>query len=676
MTEGTESQRESAPVSGWAGAPTERGHFRADIEGLRAVAVVAVLLFHAGVPGFAGGFIGVDVFYVISGFLITGLLRRELLRSGSVDLITFYARRARRLLPAALTVIAVTMVASVVVLPQMRIADMATDATTAALYVSNYRFALEGLDYLGDARTSPLLHYWSLAVEEQFYLVWPVLMLVSARVLGVTRMGWAIATIGVASLVASVVLTEIAAPIAFFSLPTRAWELAAGGLLAVAPEPLLGRVDRRWYWVIGGIGLGLIIGSAVLIDPALPFPGVIAVLPVAGAALVIVSGALRGGVAALLSTAIPRWLGRISYSLYLWHWPLLILVPIAIGQDNLPVRLALAGVAVLIADASTRWIEQPFRHGPHSRRRPAFVIATALVASAIVAGLSFAGGRLLAPPTTPNVPQAQIEADVRDPSAVLAAPWTSGPVPEEIRRGLAWAAEDIPESRRSGCAVTKLGTDPSPCVYGDETSGVTYALLGDSHMAQWLPSFTELASNSDWRVASFTKPACAPVAAPTWDERLARTYDECLTWFNLVIDRIAAEEPALIVMSSARNHELALDGGHFTFEERPGEWTSAIQATVARLRTIAPVVWIADTPRHETEPLECLALRRSFDECQPLRTEALSDTWSALELAAVTDAGGTVVSLNDLLCEQDACPLAFGDYLVYRDTHHLTATFA
>ena len=674
--EGGPTESEVEPVSGWAGEAAERGHFRPDIEGLRAVAVIAVLLFHAGVPGFAGGFIGVDVFYVISGFLITGLLRRELLRTGGVDLISFYARRVRRLLPAALAVIAVTMAAAVVILPPLRIGGVAIDATAAALYVSNYRFALEGLDYLGDARASPLLHYWSLAVEEQFYLFWPVIMIVAARLLGIARLGWVIAAIGVASFVASFVLTDIAAPVGFFSLPTRAWDLAVGGLLAVAPEPLLGRADRRIYWAVGGLGLLLIVGSAVLVDPAQPFPGMAAVFPVLGAAMVVASGARSGGAARLLSAAVPRWLGRISYSLYLWHWPLLILVPIAIGQDSLPIRLALAGLSIAVAEASTRWIEQPFRHGAGSRMRPPFVVASSVAASIVVALASFAGGSLLTPSASSPIPAAQLQADIADPSAVLEAPHLSGPIPPGIRNSVAWAAQDIPESRRSGCAVTKLGTDPTPCVYGDEASSETYVLVGDSHMAQWLPAFTELAAEKDWRIASFTKPACPPVEALTWDERLARSYDECLTWFRSVVDRIAEERPRAIFMASARNHELYLDGVRADFRDSPDQWSKAIGAAVGRLSAIAPVVWLADTPRNEVEPLDCLSARSRFEDCQSPLAAALDARWSAIEQAAVSDAGGTVVSLNDLLCPASVCPLAFGDYIVYRDTHHLTATFA
>ena len=245
VPEGADDPR---PVSGLAGTPTEQGHFRPDIEGMRAIAILAVLVYHMGVPGFPGGFVGVDVFYVISGFLITGLLKRELIATGRVSLSNFYARRLRRLLPAALVVIAVTVAASAFLLSSLRFPDVAGDGAAAALYVSNYRFALNATDYLAATDApSPLLHYWSLAVEEQFYLVWPLLIMVGARLLSVRRLGWLVLVVGVASLALSIVLTDVAAPWAFFSLPTRAWELAigAGVALGMLRVPRGRRAARR-----------------------------------------------------------------------------------------------------------------------------------------------------------------------------------------------------------------------------------------------------------------------------------------------------------------------------------------------------------------------------------------------------------------------------------------------
>src|SRR5262245_25846270 len=224
------------PIDAASSAASERAsdRFRPDLEGLRAVAVLLVLLFHDGIPMVGGGYVGVDVFFVLSGFLITGLIVRELRSSGTISLRSFYARRARRLLPAALAAIAATMIASAIFLPPLRLPDIAGDAAASALYVSNIRFAAQATDYLqAQAAPSPLLHSWSLGVEEPFYLFWPALLLLAARVRWATvgRLAALIGVVSAVSLALSIVVTPVSAPLAFYLLPTRAWQLGLGGLV-------------------------------------------------------------------------------------------------------------------------------------------------------------------------------------------------------------------------------------------------------------------------------------------------------------------------------------------------------------------------------------------------------------------------------------------------------------
>ncbi|HSL77966.1 MAG TPA: acyltransferase, partial [Candidatus Limnocylindrales bacterium] len=275
--------------------PTDgRAPFRPDIEGLRAIAVLLVLAYHARIPGFTGGYIGVDVFYVVSGFLITGLIVRELQATGRVDLPAFYTRRARRLLPAALVVIAVTVVASAIVLPPLRVPDVAGDGAAAALYVSNIRFAAQATDYLqAELDPSPLLHFWSLGVEEQFYLFWPALLFfVAGRRFDARRLGLVVAIVAIVSFALGIVWTSTDAPLAFFLLPARAWELAVGAGLALGMTRLA-RLPASAGAVAVAVGLALIGIGGVTFDTATPFPGTAAILPVAGAALVIAGGLPR-----------------------------------------------------------------------------------------------------------------------------------------------------------------------------------------------------------------------------------------------------------------------------------------------------------------------------------------------------------------------------------------------
>jgi peptidoglycan/LPS O-acetylase OafA/YrhL len=316
--------------------------FRPDLEGLRAVAVVLVLLYHASVPGFTGGYVGVDVFFVLSGFFITGLLLREVRRTGTISLQGFYARRARRLLPASALVLLVTVIGTAMFMPPLRVPDVAGDAASAALYVSNIHFAVQATDYLqADLAPSPILHFWSLSVEEQFYLFWPALVLLVVRLArGREDFGRWIAMVAgvivVASFGIAIWLTEANAPWAFFSLMTRAWELGLGAFLAIGATQLA-RIPDRPAALTAWLGLVLIGLAGVLLDTATPFPGTAALMPTVGSALVIAGGFRPSALAPgrWLSKAIPRFLGRISYSLYLWHWPLLV-IPAAALDSKLP----------------------------------------------------------------------------------------------------------------------------------------------------------------------------------------------------------------------------------------------------------------------------------------------------------------------------------------------------
>src|SRR3954464_11210705 len=355
----------------------ERPAFRPDIEGLRAVAVLAVVLFHAGVPGLPGGFVGVDVFFVISGFLITGMLWREVERTGTVRLARFYGPRARRLLPAGVLVIAATAAAVAWLLPPLRARTVLGDGVASALYVANYRFAVQGTDYLAaDTPPSPFQHYWSLGVEEQFYLLWPALIIGTAWVLARAARGSS--TTSTRSVAPYVLVLTVLAGLsfatslwwtdawpswAFFSLPTRAWELAAGGLVALTAAAWR-RLPGTTAAIAGWGGLVLIVVTCTQIGEATPYPGATAQLPVLGTALVIGAGCATAddGVARPLSHPVMRSIGRLSYSWYLWHWPVLLLAPALFGHAlGLAGRLTTAAVSFGLAMLTLHLIENPAR---------------------------------------------------------------------------------------------------------------------------------------------------------------------------------------------------------------------------------------------------------------------------------------------------------------------------
>ena len=586
--------------------------FRPDIEGLRGIAVLLVVLFHSGMVGVPGGFIGVDVFFVISGFLITGLLIRERERTGGIRLEAFYARRVRRLLPAGMVALAVTLVASFVMLNPLDRSSAAADGAAAALSVGNIRFALADGDYFTSvASPSPFLHFWSLAVEEQFYLVWPALILVATRWRR-PRLGGGIALglVLAASLAANVVITGIAVNWAFYSLPTRAWQLALGGLLALGAQASL-RVPSAISAITGWTGLGILIWAALIIDGNLAYPGLWALAPTLAAAAMIVSGMTSHGPGLLLATRPLRFLGRISYSLYLWHWPILVL-PVAALEGDLPMPTtgALVGLAVVVAWMSWRFIEEPFRAGfPVLARRPGRTILAGATAVALV--VSAAGGLTAAgdseawaaddsPPgdvvswaddgtwdldATPleDEPIRPLETDVpgsgvpgsgvpgsgvpgaEASGAPLTAPSPSSsptpnakPVPtprtyirlpSNVRPALARARTDEERLRRDGCLAFEGVTRPPECVYGKKGAAFTVALVGDSHAAQWFPAVERVAKARGWQVLTFVKVACPFIDMRVRNVALKREYTECAAFNDATVKHLRNVGPDLTLVS-------------------------------------------------------------------------------------------------------------------------------
>ncbi len=424
------------------------GSFRPELEGLRGVAILLVLAFHAGIPAITGGFIGVDVFYVLSGFLITGLLVRERERSGTIGLRDFYARRARRILPAAAVVLVLIVVASWFMVAPLEMPSVAGDATAAALSVANIRFALQATDYFSNiAPPSPVLHYWSLSVEEQFYLLWPAFLLVAMR-LSRPRFSAAmlLLVILVTSLIGSIVLTTISPPWAFYSLPTRAWQLALGGLLAVVAFTGLSRPGRWLVAAAGWIGLFGVLASALVIDSSTPYPGIAAILPTGSTALLILSADQPGSPGFILRTLPLRFFGRISYSLYLVHWPILVLpaAALAIGQE-LPLyeRLLLVAISVVAGWASWRFVEQPFHRGARLRLPSRAVVALGLAAVVATAVFTASVGIYA---------RAQIDAPVGP------GPIAVGPTPSRAGETAA-AATDSPDPSESVVPGTNAQAD-------------------------------------------------------------------------------------------------------------------------------------------------------------------------------------------------------------------------
>ena len=697
--------RRVSPASGLAGL--SQNHFRPDIEGLRAVAVIAVVLFHAGVPGVGGGFIGVDVFFVVSGFLITGLLWREARGSGTVRLAGFYAARARRLLPAAVAVLVVTCVAATILLPPLQARSVLGDGVASALYVGNYRFAIEGTDYLAaGAAPSPLQHYWSLGVEEQFYLLWPAVIIGTAWLIRrmALRTGLVstrspapyivvLALLAAASFAVSLSWTASLPSWAFFSLPTRAWELAVGGLVALTagawrllPGPAAA--------VVGWGGLALIVVTCTQIGEATAYPGSEALLPVLGTALVIGAGCATPdlGVGRFLGKPAMRSIGRLSYSWYLWHWPLLLLAPAVFGQSpGLAGRLAMVVVSFGFAILTLHLIENPVRFSPSLRHpaRRSLLLGGALTAAAVCACLVLSllrpipvGRGDAAPPVLPAaapVPSAAGPSTAPPPPmsvrdqvrAAVAASARPGPVPNNLTPPLGAIAK--PDVFVNGCVLSWRDVSQPDCVSGDAASATTVALVGDSHAAMWHPALEPVAAQKHWRLETMSKVLCPLIDLPINSPYLGREFTECEQWRRDVLSRLEKQRPRLIVVDMARRY-----GADFGFTSYDTAWLAGLTRLVQRLRATGAGVLVfgpvADP--HGSVPTCLSAHMDDVSACSPARSVGLNDEGIAAEAAAARAGGGQYADLSDLFCTSQRCPVVVGDTLVYRDDNHVTVEYA
>lgn len=628
---------------------------RGDIQGLRGVAVGLVLLFHAGIPGFAGGFIGVDVFFVISGFLISTHLVEELRNTGRLRVAEFYARRARRLLPAALTVIALTVVTAFALVPPMQFAYVAKDAVAAILYVPNLLFARRATDYLADRTPSLFLHYWSLGVEEQFYLFWPLLLFIFYRVFKDRGAPTAIAVLGAGSFVLCVWLTFAQQPYAFFLLPARVWEFSAGAVAAFVV--LKGhRMTDIVAAVAGWTGLAAIVGSGCMMPTSTPYPGYAAALPVVGAAAVIWSGASKCayGPQLVLGLRPITFVGDISYSLYLIHWPALV-IPAAITGYMVPLqswqRAVIAAACVPVAWLLYRYVELPGQRMPWLKLRPRRSFAAATVGMLAVAALI--GSAALAS-RHPRLDAGRAAAD----TAIEPIPMGTPFVPSNLQPSLVAVAADIPIIYRNECHVAVQKSDATGCAVGPEDAP-RVVLFGDSHAAQWYPALNTLAEKGMIRLESHTKRGCSSVQPIV-------SYAGCAAWASNVVDQLNADPPALIILSNFGRGYGALPD--------PEAWREAINHTVAEMPQLSKVAVLADTPSTGANPKICLSGHLdAANQCALPRALAVDPAFRASEREA---AGITYLDYIDYFCNQQACPSIIGNTLVYRDGSHMSRTYS
>jgi peptidoglycan/LPS O-acetylase OafA/YrhL len=586
--------------------------YRREIDGLRAIAVLGVVLYHAGAMP-AAGYAGVDIFFVISGYLITLLLVREHAGSGRIDLVAFYARRARRIFPAALVLILLVLIATALVLPAADFKRVGDSAVCAALFVSNFYFQNATGGYFDPSSDSmPLLHLWSLSVEEQFYLLWPLLLLGLLRFR--VRLVPALAILAIASFGLAEWLIRIDPHAAFYQMPARFWELAAGGLVAVMPRR---RLPASVIW------LGLVIAVGACFLPMAHFPGGGALPAVAGAALLL-AGINAGATNPLLASRPMVWIGLISYSLYLWHWPLLAIYrATTLGDGSLQVRLSLCAVAVALAFASYRYVETPFRRKASNRR-------------ALIYGV----GSLAAVAISASVFAKHVEPTAAD-----------------------FAAADFP-SNRAQCHYIK-GEARFPRTGCASVPGIrpTVAIWGDSMALAWQPLAWELARRQHASAIDYSMDACKPAVG-----YLVEGGEFCRDFNAKVLERV-------------RNMDTVVIAGRWSVEfldSNPEAASAGLRATLDGLARVRRVIVLGPTPEMRDEvprclrandPAACAIPRREFDAGNRLSV-------ARIRALVATHPNAEYVAPGDWLCNAASCPAVKDGVALYWDRHHVSSTAA
>jgi peptidoglycan/LPS O-acetylase OafA/YrhL len=664
------------------------GH-RTDVEGLRAIAIGLVLLYHGRVEAFGGGFIGVDVFFVISGFLITRSLVGELEQRGTIALGAFYARRVRRLLPAAALMLAATAAAVRALLPPTAWRDFGGDIAAAAGYAVNWRLALRSVDYLAeDVAASPVLHCWSLAIEEQFYLVWPLLLLLGAAVArGRGRPARPVLLVVLAalvlgpSLVWSAVRTASRPELAFFDTGARMWELAAGGLVALTGP---GRLPSRARTLLKALAVAALVGLGLTLDDSSAWPGVAALAVVGPTALLLWLGG-RGDDPVERALSLPplQRIGAWSYSLYLWHWPPLALLSALRGPLGTVEALAIVALSFVPAVLSYHLVENPVRFAPALRgsTRLSLSLGANLSLAGLVAGFAVAaalprGGEPLARAVETGVPGTRggaVGAAVLSPDplgslgdaqvlAALATVAAITPTPT-------LAANDLPRAYADRCDVDARTAAPRLCRYGDPAGRIHVALVGDSKAGQWGDALETIALRRGWRLSYLLKSTCelstSLAAAGEAPDPI------CREWSEAVLERLAEDPPQLVLTSQVSSTAWS-EGSEAA--KREALVTGMLEA-YARLRARgSEVAILVDNPSPALKVHECVS--QHLDDLAACAFPR--DTGSGgrpAQLAAALRGGYPAIDLADYICPGSTCPPVIGNVLVYRQGSHLTRTY-
>lgn len=617
------------------------GYFRSDIEGIRAIAILLVIGAHFAIPGFAAGFIGVDIFFVLSGFLITGVLVREYRQNQRLDLLRFYANRFRRLLPALATMLIVSSLASMQILHDTQNLGQSQAAAMAAIWLSNIYFTYADVDYFAaETNTNVFVHTWSLGVEEQFYLLWPLLILAVLALPASknrTKPLWlALSAIAAASLLACLHLASTQPVFAFYMMPTRAWQFAAGGIVWLLSQQDITTISNARKGNFAAILL--LLSAMLLIRPNTTHLELLALLPtLATCSLLWAGNCPQSSSYRLLSMPLIQQIGRLSYSWYLWHWPVLIL-----GEHLLPIRGHLPGtlgalsLSLVLAILTHRLVENPIRFGKAKQIRPSRQIGAALALMILM--------------------NSQLLRWHIDTTAQL----NSSQYTRYSR-----AMSDFPTFYRDGCDDWYNSDQLKPCRYGNRKATKTAVLLGDSIGAQWFPALSKLYDPDEWALVVLTKSSCPMVDEPFFYQRIGREYTECSRWRSKAIAWIIGQKPDVVFMGSTASNP-------FTSQQL----TTGSKRILEKLSPAAGSIYLIEAnPVLGFNGPGCLL--KSPEKC----TASVHDNKHYVQVAKLLEnvtkdyANVHWLETASLVCPAGLCSAERDGVIIFRDSQHLTRSF-
>ena len=641
---------------------------RPDLQGLRAIAVLLVLGYHLWPQRLTGGFVGVDVFFVLSGFLITRHLVAEVERTGRVALREFWARRIRRLLPAASIVLIASFLLMLAVVPQSVWQRTVVEIGASALYAQNWVLVGSAVDYLG-AENSPTIvqHFWSLSVEEQFYLVWPLLILLAVA----TRPGRRAIVVALSLVFAgSLAYSVLGGPTTYFDTGARAWEFAAGGLLALLP---LRALPPRVAFLLGWAGLALVVGSAVVYTGQTAFPGSAALAPVVGTVLAIHSGQAGGRFS---TGTLAGWkpltvIGDHSYAIYLWHWPLVVVAPFLIGGPlTLPAKLLIVAATLVLA-AGTRRVEQRLRATP-SLARPRRVYGLAAASLAVLLVTTGGTWGALGVSTAAAADRAIVDFETLPCYGAEAMVDASCTLPYAAPAGMASAFAAVD---KGPLALPCDSLTSRWCEFGElDAPTHSVVVIGNSHAGHLVAALEQYGIDNGWKITLMRKTGCTGVSTAA---ATAETHPDCAAWSLRVLDTVRTDPSVDAVVVATNN-----DAAQYLVSDGAGEAVvDDVRANVAvNLASLAAagkaVLAIGDTPRLPTPAPECIDLhQRAYDPCA-IPSDAGQERGNIVAEAARLAPGVGSFSLLPYLCDDDKCHVAIGGVVAYLDDNHLSASFS